>query len=84
MSADERKQKLVEKHLSSLDRNVLNRFNHAVNYERARDAELRAQTASLLNQTATILEASQLSGTETEEDRKLREEYMKMLYSRPR
>lgn len=86
MSPAERDEQLVKKHLSAFDRSFLNRYNiFGVSKEqRAREAERLEQSAVQLNHIADIIEVSQQLGIETDEDRKLREEYVKLLRTRPR
>lgn len=85
-SPAERDRRLVEKHLSAFDRTFLNRYNiFGVSKEsRAREAERLEQSAIQLNHIADIIEVDQQFGIETEEDRKLRKEYIKLLRTRPR
>lgn len=80
--------RLVQKHITSFDQ-ALNR--HPLPLigtslaAKAEQAEAREAAAKQLNTVADLLELSLLTGTETpEEQKKLRAEYWKVFYERPR
>ncbi|MCF3649717.1 hypothetical protein [Synoicihabitans lomoniglobus] len=81
-------EKLVEKHLSAFDRLVLNRFTIPLLgsslQQRAREAEAREQFAKAMNEIATGIEQAKVWGVSDEEQEALREEYYRLLMTRPR
>lgn len=83
-----RDERLVKKHLSALDRLVLNRFSlfGKSKEQRAREAEAIEQQAWVLGEVAELIEFSQETGGEgeTAEERELRELYLDVFVSRPK
>lgn len=83
-----RDERLVKKHLSILDRKVLNRFTlplFGISKEaRARHAEAVEQSARRLTEISELVQLSQEGKKETDEDRKLREAYLDAFVSRPK
>lgn len=87
-SPAERDKRLVEKHLSSFDRNFLNSKTLPLvgvpNEVRARAIERIEQSDAAMNHFADIIDLSEQTGSEIEEDRKLRKDYLEMMRTRPR
>ncbi len=79
---------LVEKHISPLDRFFLSRYTLPLfgisKEKRAREIESSQQAAQQLNHIADIIDLSHMLGVETEEDKKLRQEYIRLLRSQRR
>jgi hypothetical protein len=79
---------LVKKHLSSLDRDVLNRFTLPLfgrsRESRARSAEAVESTARQLNALAEVIEKDAALGADPAEQEKLRKLYLELYMARPK
>lgn len=78
---------LVKKHLSVLDRKVLNRFTLPLfgisKEKRARQIEAAAHSAAELNKISETLEMSDVEGADPEEQKRLRQLYLDAFIARP-
>jgi hypothetical protein len=83
-SEDARNRRLIKKHLSPLDRLVLNRFAAKSNQKRARNAEAIEQSAKILNEVGDLLEFTASTEEQTEKDRDLKDAYFDAFVSRPK
>lgn len=79
---------LVKKHLSSFDRNFLNRFTlpwfGRSRESRARNAEAVEAAASQLNAIADLIERESGEDADSEEQKKLKKLYLEAYISRPK
>jgi hypothetical protein len=87
-SPKERDAQLVRRHLTRLDRDVLNRFALPLvgksREKRAREAEAITQNARQLNSLADLIEYLEGQGTSAEEIEQLKRLYLEMYLARPK